>query len=159
MIWNVKERLKIFTQAIILTYDNFTKIVKDAIAQLAIDNLGIVLPEYTLVKGQPLGDYGPEIDDIHFIENNNADNEIQEEDNKQFEFSTANQVSDISEHVNKEKIICFNKSDLLSQEDKRKISSYLQSKKFSFCLISTKAGENLDELKQLLLKNSGVIFL
>jgi ribosome biogenesis GTPase A len=37
-----------------------------------------------------------------------------------------------------ERIIILNKIDLLSEKDKRKISSFLQSKKYNFCLISAK---------------------
>jgi len=36
---------------------------------------------------------------------------------------------------------------LLSEQEKRKLSSTLQSKKYNFVLISTKTKENLDELK------------
>jgi len=46
------------------------------------------------------------------------------------------------------KIILFNKIDLLSEQEKRKLSSTLQSKKYNFVLISTKTKENLDELKK-----------
>jgi len=55
------------------------------------------------------------------------------------------------------KIIVFNKSDLLIQEEKRKILAYLQSKKHNFVLISTKTRENIEELKDKLIENSGVI--
>lgn len=47
-----------------------------------------------------------------------------------------------------EKIIAFNKSDLLSSVEKRKIASTLQSKKYNFVLISIKEKENLEELKE-----------
>ena len=55
------------------------------------------------------------------------------------------------------RILAFNKSDLLSPDEKRKISSFLQSKKYNFLLLSTKTKENLEDLKQLFIKNSGVI--
>ncbi len=45
------------------------------------------------------------------------------------------------------RLIVFNKSDLLSENEKRKISAKLQSKKYNFILISTKTKENLEELK------------
>jgi len=55
------------------------------------------------------------------------------------------------------KIIAFNKSDLLSDSEKRKIDATLKSKKYNFCIISAKTFEGIEELKQKLLKNSGVI--
>ncbi len=45
------------------------------------------------------------------------------------------------------KIIVFNKSDLLSDSEKRKISATLQSKKYNFSLISAKTKEGIRELK------------
>ena len=45
------------------------------------------------------------------------------------------------------KIIIFNKSDLLSEKEKRKITSTLQSKKYNFVLISTYKKEGIEELK------------
>lgn len=45
------------------------------------------------------------------------------------------------------KIIVFNKTDLLSEQKKRKIQATLQSKKYNFILISTKTKENIEELK------------
>lgn len=61
------------------------------------------------------------------------------------------------EKLKNKKIIALNKSDLLSQEEKRKISSFLQSKKFQFAMISCKTGEGIEDLKKKLLENSGVI--
>ena len=55
------------------------------------------------------------------------------------------------------KIIIFNKVDLLSVEERRKISSFLQSKKYNFSMISAKTGEGLDELKKKFIENSGVM--
>ena len=55
------------------------------------------------------------------------------------------------------RIIAFNKSDLLSQEEKRKIPSFLQSKKYNFTLISCKTSEGIEQLKLRLIENSGVI--
>lgn len=50
----------------------------------------------------------------------------------------------------KKKIIIFNKSDLLNENDKRKIQSTLQSKKYNFVLVSSLTGEGLEELKEKL---------
>ena len=46
------------------------------------------------------------------------------------------------------KIIVFNKIDLLSKEEKRKISATLQSKKYNFQLISIKTKKGIEELKE-----------
>ncbi len=46
------------------------------------------------------------------------------------------------------KIIIFNKSDLLTKEEKRKLSATLQSKKHNFILVSALTKEGLDELKE-----------
>ena len=45
------------------------------------------------------------------------------------------------------KIIVLNKSDLLSGQEKRKISATLQSKKHNFVLVSTKNKKGIEELK------------
>jgi small GTP-binding protein len=48
------------------------------------------------------------------------------------------------------KIIVFNKIDLLSEQEKRRISANLQSKKYNFALISTETKEGINELKEKL---------
>jgi len=55
----------------------------------------------------------------------------------------------INPHINStsNKIIIFNKADLLSTSEKRKVSSTLQSKKYNFILISTFTNEGISELK------------
>jgi len=55
------------------------------------------------------------------------------------------------------RIIIFNKVDLFSENDKRKISSTLQSKKYNFILISTKTREGINELKNKIFKSFGKI--
>ena len=47
-----------------------------------------------------------------------------------------------------ERIIVLNKSDLLSEQEKRKFSAQLQSKKYNFVLFSAKTLENSEELKK-----------
>lgn len=47
-----------------------------------------------------------------------------------------------------EKLIILNKIDLLTEEDERRLSSQLQSKKLNFVLFSCKTLENLEELKE-----------
>ncbi len=46
------------------------------------------------------------------------------------------------------KIIVFNKIDLLSQNEKRKISATLQSRKYNFQMVSTKTKQGIKELKE-----------
>jgi len=46
------------------------------------------------------------------------------------------------------KIIIFNKIDLLTENEKRKISATLQSKKYNFILISSEKKENIEDLKE-----------
>ena len=68
-----------------------------------------------------------------------------------------NEILPFLEKTSGKKIIAFNKSDLLSDSEKRKIEANLKSKKYNFCIISTKTFGGIEELKQKLLKNSGVI--
>jgi hypothetical protein len=55
------------------------------------------------------------------------------------------------------RIIVFNKIDLLSENEKRKIYATLQSKKYNFVLISTQTKEGVLELKEKLFKSFGKI--
>ena len=60
------------------------------------------------------------------------------------------QILKITPHLKKstkKRIIAFNKSDILNEAEKRKISATLQSKKYNFILISSAMKENLEELK------------
>ena len=54
------------------------------------------------------------------------------------------------EKANGKRIILFNKIDLLSENEKRKIYATLQSKKYNFILISVKTKENIEQLKEKL---------
>jgi len=51
------------------------------------------------------------------------------------------------------KIIVFNKIDLFSEQEKRKIFSRLQSKKYNFVLVSSKSLEGIEELKEKIFKS------
>ena len=71
-----------------------------------------------------------------------------------------NQIQEISEILEKIKgkiIIVFNKTDKLSENEKRKISATLQSKKYNFIMISTKTKQGLEELKNKIFENSDKI--
>jgi len=61
-------------------------------------------------------------------------------------------LEELKNYTNK-KIIVFNKTDLLSEEEKRKLSATLNSKKYNFQLISAKTGERIEELKKKLFKS------
>ena len=59
------------------------------------------------------------------------------------------EIEPLLEKSNSKKIIVFNKSDKLSENEKRKISATLKSKykKYEYVLISSKKQENIDKLK------------
>ena len=62
--------------------------------------------------------------------------------------------------TNAKRIIVFNKSDLLTEQEKRKISSTLQSKKYNFILISSIkeiSNNNLEELKKKIFNSFNII--
>jgi len=63
------------------------------------------------------------------------------------------EIEESTPKVQGKKIILFNKVDLLDEKEKRKIFSTLQSKKYDFVLISTKTGENIEELKEKIFKS------
>jgi len=63
----------------------------------------------------------------------------------------------LSGKIKRQKDIVFNKSDLLSSEQKRKIEATLKSRKYDFVLLSAKTEEGTENLKLKLLENSGVI--
>jgi ribosome-interacting GTPase 1 len=70
------------------------------------------------------------------------------------------QISEIEKELDKfrgKRIIIFNKTDLLSENEKRKISSTLASKKYNFVLISVKTEEGIEKLKEKLFQSFGKI--
>ncbi len=71
--------------------------------------------------------------------------------------SELNQILPFLEKARGKKIVVVSKSDLLDEKEKRKISSFLQSKKYDFVLVSSKTQEGIEELKKKLAENSGVI--
>ncbi len=71
-----------------------------------------------------------------------------------------NQIEEVEKKVERatgKKIIVFNKIDLLSETEKRKISATLQSKKYNFVMISTKTKEGIEEMKEKLFQSFGKI--
>jgi ribosome-interacting GTPase 1 len=73
--------------------------------------------------------------------------------------AVAEKVEDIEKILEKassasgKKIIIFTKSDLLNETEKRKINSYLQSKKYIFSIVSSYTEENFKELKEKIFKS------
>ena len=66
----------------------------------------------------------------------------------------------IEEHLDKfhgKKIIVFNKSDLLAETEKRKISENLKSKKYNFVLTSTYTIDGLEELKNKIFSSFSIL--
>ncbi len=61
------------------------------------------------------------------------------------------------EKATKTRIIVYNKIDLLNNNEKRKISETLKSKKLNHVLISTKTKENIKELKEKIFYSFGKI--
>ena len=55
--------------------------------------------------------------------------------------------------TNGKQIIVFNKEDLLTNTEKRKLNATLSSKKHNFVIISTKTKENIPELKEKIFKS------
>jgi len=67
------------------------------------------------------------------------------------------QTSELLEYLNNsrhpgKRLIVFNKIDLLSEEQKRKLEATLKSKKYNFSLISARTREGIEELKEKLFK-------
>ncbi len=70
------------------------------------------------------------------------------------------QIEEIKKEIDRlniRQIIIFNKSDLLSDEQKRKIMANLQSKKYNFILISAKTLAGFDLLKERIFQSFGKI--
>lgn len=60
------------------------------------------------------------------------------------------EIEEIIKNLDKKKIIVFNKCDLLNQNEKRKIQATLESKKYTFAIVSALTREGLEELKEKL---------
>jgi ribosome-interacting GTPase 1 len=57
----------------------------------------------------------------------------------------------------KNRLIILNKSDLLSQDERRKFQAYLQSKKYNFVLYSATTRENESILKEKIISNFKIL--
>jgi len=58
------------------------------------------------------------------------------------------EIEPFLENATKNRLIVFNKIDLLTEQEKRKIKATLKSKKYNFLLISSRTIENIEELKE-----------
>ncbi len=70
------------------------------------------------------------------------------------------QIAEVEKKLDKftgKKIIVFNKTDFLPENEKRKISATLQSRKYNFILISSQTGEGTEQLKEKLFQSFGKI--
>lgn len=67
--------------------------------------------------------------------------------------SDIEKISKFLEKSTGERIIIFNKSDLLNENEKRKISAYMSTKKLNFSFFSSKTLESINELKEKLWKS------
>jgi uncharacterized protein len=65
-------------------------------------------------------------------------------------FEEIKEIENLIGNNDKKRIIIFNKSDLLSENEKRKLQSTLQSKKYQFVIVSSVTGEGLGELREKL---------
>lgn len=66
------------------------------------------------------------------------------------------EIKEILKYLDKaygKQLIVFNKSDLLSALEKRKINAFLQSKKYYFTIVSAKTFDNLEDLKEKIWKS------
>jgi len=67
------------------------------------------------------------------------------------------EINPFLENASSKRIIVFNKIDLLNENEKRKISARLQSKKYDFLLVSCKTKQNLERLQEKIFLSFGKI--
>jgi ribosome-interacting GTPase 1 len=63
------------------------------------------------------------------------------------DISQLKEIEEAVKNSSDKKIIVFNKTDLMTESEKRKIFANLQSRKYNFILISCETGEGIEELK------------
>lgn len=73
------------------------------------------------------------------------------------DFNDIKKIENTLDKSQGKRIIAFNKIDLLSENEKRKIFATLSSRKYNFVLISAGERENLDELKDKIFESTGKI--
>ena len=72
-------------------------------------------------------------------------------------FEDIDKINSLIPRAQSKKLIVFNKSDLLSSEQKRKLEATIKSKRLNGILVSTFTNENMEELKQKILHETGLI--
>jgi small GTP-binding protein len=73
------------------------------------------------------------------------------------DLSQINQITPLLSRASGEKITLFNKTDLLSEEELRKLEEKIKSKRLNTLPISTITNQNLEELKERIIKSMKVI--
>lgn len=134
---------------------------KSSLLKVLTNALPLISP-YPYTTKQPfLGtlDYGDvkiQIVDMPALESEMFDNGIANTaDTLIIVIETPRQLEEIFPFLEKasgEKLVVLNKIDLLSEQEKRKYNSFLQSKKYNFILFSCKTKENIEELKEKIWK-------
>ncbi|MBI2449849.1 50S ribosome-binding GTPase [Candidatus Pacearchaeota archaeon] len=74
--------------------------------------------------------------------------------------SSLREIDEIEKFISKtfgKRIIVFNKADKLTENEKRKIESYLKSRRYNFVIISALTGENINELKEKIVQSYDII--
>jgi hypothetical protein len=71
--------------------------------------------------------------------------------------SDLEKINPFLEIASNQRLIIFNKTDLLTENEKRKISSTLSSKKLNHILISCKQKQGIEELKQKIFNSFNII--
>ncbi|MEK6873772.1 MAG: GTPase [Nanoarchaeota archaeon] len=69
------------------------------------------------------------------------------------------QIEEINKFIpkaNGKKLIVFNKTDLLDEKEKRKISETLKSRKYNFITLSCKNKQNIEELKEKIFQSFNI---
>jgi hypothetical protein len=84
---------------------------------------------------------------------NNADGLIYVIEN----FAEIEKISSLIPRARGRKIIVFNKSDLLNENEKRKIEATIRSKRLNGFLVSAKTGDGISDLKQKMFEETGLI--
>lgn len=73
------------------------------------------------------------------------------------DFNEIEEILNLLPKAKGNKLILFNKSDTLTENEKRKISERLKSKKYNFVLVSINQKESIEELKEAIFRNFDII--
>ncbi len=121
-------------------------------------------PHTTKISQQGMLDYNGVL--IQLVESPSTDGEhfdkgvVNSADTLIITITNLSDILQIESKINNpsaKRIILFSKSDSLDETQKRKITSFLQSKKYNFVLFSSHTSENVDEFKKKLFSSFGKI--